>query len=111
MTKRECPDRGGKDKKDRADLQNALDRTAGELQRVGTLLTASWQMVAAILLPTLLGWWLDERLHTKPWLMLAGAIIGIAAGLFGFIRTALAAGKPPGSSQKQGRDPPEQPPG
>lgn len=95
MTKRERTDRVGKGEKRAGEGQDSLERTASELQRVGALLTASWQMVAAILLPTLLGWWLDGKLHTGPWLMLTGAILGIAAGLFGFIRTALAAGKPP----------------
>ncbi|MBQ4335475.1 MAG: AtpZ/AtpI family protein [Myxococcaceae bacterium] len=79
------------------DAPDALSRTASglqkELQKSGDLLTASWQLVASILLPTLLGWWLDGKFGARPWLMLTGAIIGIAVGLFGFIRTALASGR------------------
>ncbi len=105
MTERERTDSGSRkaQARGRGEAPQSPERTAADIQRWGTLLTAAWQLVAAILLPALLGWWLDGKFHTKPWLMLAGALLGIAAGLIGFIRTALAAGRPPGQ-------PPRKPP-
>jgi F0F1-type ATP synthase assembly protein I len=35
------------------------------------------------------GHWLDRRLGTTPWLLLAGLILGMAAGFVGFLRTVL----------------------
>lgn len=35
-----------------------------------------------------LGWWLDERLDTAPWLQVAGFVVGAAAGLAQLLQTA-----------------------
>src|ERR1035437_2244931 len=40
------------------------------------------QFVIAILLCLYAGMWLDSRLHTGPWLMLIGALIGGGAGFY-----------------------------
>jgi F0F1-type ATP synthase assembly protein I len=40
-----------------------------------------------------LGRWLDEKLDTAPWLMIAGAGIGIAGGMAKFIMTVSALGR------------------
>ena len=34
----------------------------------------------AIVLGLALGWWLDQKLGTAPWLLLAGLLLGIVAG-------------------------------
>jgi len=34
----------------------------------------------------LLGWWLDSRWNTSPWLLLAGVAAGFAAGMYRLIR-------------------------
>ncbi|MBV8756406.1 MAG: AtpZ/AtpI family protein [Deltaproteobacteria bacterium] len=34
----------------------------------------------------LLGWWLDQHLHTAPWLMLLWLLFGLVAGFRGVIR-------------------------
>jgi ATP synthase protein I len=33
-----------------------------------------------------LGWLLDRWLHTSPWLMVAGIVLGSALGLYEFVR-------------------------
>ena len=48
----------------------------------------------------LAGHWLDRRWGTGPWLLLAGLLLGMAAGFVSFLRVALAAGGGPG---KEGR--------
>jgi ATP synthase protein I len=34
------------------------------------------------------GRWLDEKLHSDPWLMLVGLLLGVVAGFRSLIRTA-----------------------
>ena len=40
-----------------------------------------FEFVAAVLLPGALGWWLDRKMGTMPWLMLVGGLLGFAIGL------------------------------
>ena len=44
------------------------------------------QLVAPMLLLGGVGYWLDRRLSTSPWLLLAGLLAGMAAGFAGFVR-------------------------
>ncbi len=62
------------------------------LRQAGPYLDASWTMTAALLLGLGLGWWLDRRLGTGPWLMLLGILLGIVVGMYGIARVAF----PPG---------------
>lgn len=36
-----------------------------------------------------LGYWLDRKFRTAPWLLLAGLILGMAAGFTNFLKTVL----------------------
>lgn len=40
-------------------------------------LSLGLEIAAAIFLPILLGYWLDTKFDTSPWLVLAGCLIGI----------------------------------
>jgi F0F1-type ATP synthase assembly protein I len=40
------------------------------------------ELMAAILIWTAIGWWADGWLGTTPWLLVAGALLGNAAGLY-----------------------------
>ena len=42
---------------------------------------------AAVMVPSLLGWFLDKRLGTGPWLLFAGFVLGLAAGFVQVFRT------------------------
>jgi ATP synthase protein I len=41
----------------------------------------------------LLGWWLDARWGTGPWLLLVGILLGIGAGFYNFFRAVIGMGK------------------
>lgn len=56
-------------------------RSLMDLLAVGTVL------VACILLGSLLGLYLDRRLGTSPWMMVAGVLVGTAAGFLHLFRT------------------------
>jgi F0F1-type ATP synthase assembly protein I len=40
-----------------------------------------FEFVAAILVPGAVGWWLDGRFGTRPWIMLGCGLLGFIAGL------------------------------
>jgi len=59
--------------------------------QAGTVLVAPMVAIGAI------GYWLDRRFGTKPWLLLAGLILGMIGGFVNFFRLVLPpAGKGPG---------------
>ena len=39
-------------------------------------------------LPPTLGWWLDEKFHTTPWLLIGGAVLGFTVSMLELIRLA-----------------------
>lgn len=52
--------------------------------------TIAVQFAASVFVGVWLGDFLDERLNTRPWLMLAGLLTGIAAGMLGAYRTVFS---------------------
>lgn len=54
---------------------------------------AGLQLAAGVLLGFWAGYRLDGLLHTAPWLMLAGAAAGLAAGFYLFMRDVNEDGK------------------
>ena len=48
------------------------------------------QFVASILLCLYAGRWLDQRLGTGPWLLLAGVAVGASAGFYAMYRALVA---------------------
>ena len=50
------------------------------------------QLVVTICGFAALGWFLDKKFETEPWLLLAGLVFGATGGMISFVRTALRAG-------------------
>lgn len=46
------------------------------------------EFIAAILLCGGIGWWLDGRWNTSPWLLLVGMALGFAVGMWSMIKMA-----------------------
>ena len=40
-----------------------------------------FEFVAAVLLPGALGWWIDRKAGTSPWVMIVGGVLGFVIGL------------------------------
>lgn len=40
----------------------------------------------SVAIGVLVGWWLDQHLHTQPWLMLLWLVFGLVAGFRGVMR-------------------------
>ncbi len=54
---------------------------------------AGVQFVVSILLFLYIGKWLDAKLGTAPWLLMAGVFIGAGAGFYSFYRKIMAASR------------------
>jgi F0F1-type ATP synthase assembly protein I len=52
----------------------------------GDVLGVGLQFALSIVLFLFVGRWLDEKLGTAPWLLLAGVMIGAAAGFYSLYR-------------------------
>jgi ATP synthase protein I len=63
---------------------------SGAFAKAQPYLNAVWLMTGSVALGTLGGYFLDRRLGTKPWLLVTGALLGVAAGFYGFIRAVIA---------------------
>jgi len=58
------------------------------LKKYGMIMAFVSEIVALVLIGFFLGRYLDEKLHTTPYLLASGVIIGFVAGIYRFyIRT------------------------
>jgi len=57
------------------------------LREAAPYLGMGTMLAAALLLGVGAGYWLDRWLGTSPWLLLAGALLGIFSGLFQLFKT------------------------
>jgi F0F1-type ATP synthase assembly protein I len=98
---RERPTGDSEQERDIAERRDALlaqargERTPGGSQGGADprLMGLGLQFVVAILLCLYGGMWLDARLHTAPWLMLIGALIGASAGFYSMFRVLMSVDK------------------
>jgi F0F1-type ATP synthase assembly protein I len=66
-----------------------LENLAETYQKVGPYLNVGIVWAVSVIFFTWLGWFLDKKWGIQPWLTLGGAIIGIAAGFYHFLKTVL----------------------
>jgi len=61
------------------------------------------QFAASILLFLFLGMWLDKRLGTAPWLLIAGVFVGGSAGFWSMYRRLVIAPREKKKEEEAGR--------
>jgi ATP synthase protein I len=70
--------------------QQGLSSLAQAYRKAGPLMAASTTLVASVGLFAALGYWADKKLeHSKPWLLLVGAAVGMTGGFISFFKTVL----------------------
>lgn len=69
--------------------QNTIESLADAYRKMGPYLNIGYFFVAAVGLMTFLGWYLDNKWGTRPWLTVAGALLGIGAGFYNFFKTVM----------------------
>ena len=83
------PDPDDRERRGRDEKEGLSDLAEG-YQKAAPYMAASTQLVVAVGLFTALGWWLDTKLgHRVPWLLMVGAVVGMAVGFVSFFRTVL----------------------
>ena len=73
-----------KDKIDKKSLNNDNNQPAS----LGMALKLSTEMVAAVLVGTIIGYILDSWFDSKPWLIIIFFFVGAAAGITNVVRSA-----------------------
>ena len=73
-----------KDKIDKKSLNNNNNQSAS----LGMALKLSTEMVAAVLVGTIIGYILDSWFDSKPWLIIIFFFVGAAAGITNVVRSA-----------------------
>ena len=69
---------------------NPEENRGSALRNVGLLFGSGTQLAISVAVMFFLGRWADEKLHTAPWLLIGGVLVGVGAGLASFIRTAMS---------------------
>lgn len=94
--------RGGARRRVLADQDEDQGRSglAQAYRKAGPILDASWQLVGSVGFGTLVGYWLDRKFDTTPWLLIAGSVLGMTAGMFAFIRVATKSGRRQGPGRR-----------
>jgi F0F1-type ATP synthase assembly protein I len=57
-----------------------------QLRQAQRVASVGLELAIAVVIGTLGGSWLDQRLGTRPWLALVGMLLGVAAGFRGVLR-------------------------
>ena len=58
-------------------------------QQVGSYAGLGFQLAAAMVVFGGIGYWLDGRLNTTPWLLVVGMLLGATGGMISLIRTSI----------------------
>ena len=75
-------------KKDRGfSLARAGKAFQENVARSGPVAGAAYTLVGGILLLGGLGYWLDGRWNTAPWLLVTGLVLGIVVGFYELVKT------------------------
>ena len=59
------------------------------MAELGPYLQLGWVFVFAQLFGFGIGWWLDGKLGTRPWLMVVGMVVGMAAGFANLVKVTM----------------------
>ncbi len=68
-------------------------QVAEAYRKAGPYLDASWQLAGSTGVWTFIGYWLDRHFGTKPWLLVAGSVLGMSLGFYLFFRALIRLGK------------------
>jgi ATP synthase protein I len=64
-------------------------------RKAGPYLNASSSLVGSVGLWTAVGWFLDGKLGTRPWLLVSGSVLGVGLGFYLFFKAMVQIGKRP----------------
>jgi len=59
------------------------------LRTLGNYLGLGMQLAVTVAAMVLLGYWLDNKFNTSPWLLIIFSFLGIASALYNFLKTVI----------------------
>lgn len=74
------------------------------MQQLGPYMGLGFQLAAAMVVFGAIGWWLDERWGTTPWLLVVGVLLGAVGGMISIIRTSIRSGRATSGDAKRSPD-------
>ena len=77
-----------KDRLKNARKKLKVEKENSQKSNIGQAFKLSTELVAAVLVGTIIGFILDNWFDTKPWLIITFFFLGAAAGMLNVIRTA-----------------------
>lgn len=78
---------------DGQDRHGTGEDIASAYRKATPYIDASWQLAGSVGLGTALGWFLDKKLGTGPWLLVGGSLFGIGVGFYLFFKILAGLGK------------------
>jgi F0F1-type ATP synthase assembly protein I len=63
------------------------------LRKLGVYMGLVYTFPTALIVPALAGWWLDNKLGTKPWFIILGFLLGLGAGFTYLFKSLSMLGK------------------
>ena len=69
------------------------DDVASSYRKAQPYIDASWQLVGSVGGGALLGWVLDKKFGTSPWLLVTLSLVGIGIGFYAFFKALMQLGK------------------
>lgn len=72
-----------------ADPEEPKGSLGEAMQKAAPYLSLGWNFALTMGVGTAIGYWLDRRLKTSPYLLLAGMALGLLAAFVGFFRVVL----------------------
>ena len=77
-----------KDRLKNARRKLKVEKENPQTSNIGQAFKLSTELVAAVLVGTIIGFILDNWFDTKPWLIIIFFFVGVVAGIFNVIRSA-----------------------
>lgn len=72
-----------------ADSDEELSTAAKQLRAAEPYISAVWKLVGGAAVGVIGGYFLDGRLGTRPWMMVALSVVGISVGFYAFLRAMM----------------------
>lgn len=70
-------------------MEVTLPKFSESLHKVAPLLNIGGTFFGCMVIGVGLGYWLDEKFGTEPWLLLSGSMLGIVSGFYHFFKVVL----------------------
>jgi F0F1-type ATP synthase assembly protein I len=83
-------------------MKNSPGQRPSTMQQLGPYMGLGFQLAAAMAVFGGLGWWLDGRWGTTPWLLVVGVFIGAVGGMISIIRTSVRSSRSSRSARTSG---------